>query len=170
MSVRDTVRLVYASELRDLLSATEQFAELTRVMRESGRDRMLRELLAQCGADQLAHQEALASLLREADPRAPRAPSEGMRWLVRDVVRRLRGAAHHGGEALDLEILSQYQRLSGHHLSRVGTAAAYAEGLRKATHATTLANMMIDISNGESEAKRLALALEPGDAEASPQD
>jgi hypothetical protein len=137
-------------------------------MRESGGDRMLRELLGQCGADQLAHQEALASLLREAYPRAPLAPSEGMRGLVRDVVRGLRVAARAGGESLDLAILSQYQRLSRHHLSRVGTAAAYAEGLRMATHVATLANIMIDISNGESEAKRLALEREA--AEASPRD
>jgi hypothetical protein len=164
MSAQDGDPSIYASELRALMSATEQFAEVTRVMHERGHDRMVRELLTHCGADHLAHQEALTTLLREADPRTPLESCEGMQWLVRDVVRRLEKAAHHGGAALDLAILSQYQRLSRYHLSRVGTAANYAGGLRKTAHAAQLAHILADLSNEESQAKRLALALRPGAA------
>jgi hypothetical protein len=162
MSAQDGDPSVYAAELRALMSGTEQFAEVTRVMHERGHDHMLRELLTHCGAEHLAHQEALTTLLREADSRTPFEPCEGMRWLVRDVVRRLERAAHHGGEALDLAILSQYQRLSRYHLSRVGTAANYASGLRKTAHVAQLAHILADLSNEESQARRLALALRPG--------
>jgi ferritin-like metal-binding protein YciE len=169
MSAGDTVQALYSSELRDLLSATEQFCFVTKLMAERGQDSRLREIMGRCVIESTAHAEVLKHLVREADPRSPWEPCQGMQWLVKDAIRQVKHAAHHDGSTLDQEILAQYQRLSHYHVARVGTAASYAKGLQRAAHATQLTHILADINEEELQARQLSHALGPGVPRAMPQ-
>jgi ferritin-like metal-binding protein YciE len=159
MNQRDSVRALYASELRDLRSATEQFSALARSMRDGCHDADVRQLLAHAASRSLAHADVLKTLASEADPRSPCEPCQGMRWLVIDAVRQVRRASHHGEVSGDREMLNQYQRLSHYHLARLGTAASYARGLSRAEHANELVRIVADINEEELHAQQLSLAL-----------
>jgi ferritin-like metal-binding protein YciE len=152
----ESLKDVYADELKDLWSANDQMAKVVKVMSDKATDKDLKRMLVQSVADITKHAETLKGLLVDADEDARTEHCKGMEGLVKEATLHITKEAPESSQLLDIVILAQYQRMSHYGLAGFGTAAAYAEALDMEEHGTKINKIVADIRKGDKYASTLA--------------
>jgi ferritin-like metal-binding protein YciE len=151
---------IYASELQDLWSANDQMTKIVKVMKERAHDPKLKQTLEKSVSAIEQHAETLKSLLEAADAPVKMDHCRGMEGLVKEATKHITQDAPSSANLLDIEIISQYQRMSHYGLAGFGTAAAYAKALRRKDDVSQLTHIVADIYKGDEYASRLAEKVE----------
>jgi ferritin-like metal-binding protein YciE len=151
---------IYADELKDLWSANHQMTKIVKVMGEKAHDPKLKQALEKSVVGINKHTDTLKSLLMGAGEKAEREHCKGMEGLVREASEHVTSEAPKSGELLDIVIISQYQRMSHYGLAGFGTAAAYAKALGMKDHLTKQTQIVTEIYKGDDYATSLAEKVE----------
>jgi ferritin-like metal-binding protein YciE len=151
---------VYADEMKDLWSANHQMTKIMKIMSEKAHDPKLKQALENSIVGINKHADTLKSLLTGAGEKAERQHCKGMEGLVNEASKHMTNEAPKGGELLDVVIISQYQRMSHYGLAGFGTAAAYAKALGMKDHVTKLTQIVAEIYKGDEYATSLAEKVE----------
>jgi ferritin-like metal-binding protein YciE len=157
----------YATELKDLWSANDQMAKVVKVMSTRAHDPKLKQTLEKSVTGITQHADTLKQLLKETKATLEREHCRGMEGLVKEATKHIADEAPDDADLLDIEIISQYQRMSHYGLAGFGTAAAYAKALRKGDHLTKLEQIVEDIYHGDDYASKLAERVEAAAAQAA---
>ena len=156
MSAPDTLKDVYADELKDLWSANDQMRKALATIAEKAHDARLKSNLQSSVGGIQKHSDTLRSLLEQAGEEATPEHCRGMEGLVREALKHTGDEAPADGELLDLVIVSQYQRMCHYGIAGFGTAAAYAQALGMTEQSSTLKAMVSDIYKSDEYASTLA--------------
>jgi len=160
MAKTQTLTDIYATELKDLWSANEQMAKAVKVMGEKAHDPKLKQTLEKSVTSIERHAETLKMLLKESGLKEEKEHCKGMEGLVKEATKHVTQESVADPDLLDIEIISQYQRMSHYGLAGFGTAAAYAKALQKKEHAAKLTQIVADIYKGDDYASKLAERVE----------
>jgi ferritin-like metal-binding protein YciE len=160
MAASESLKDIYADEMKDLLSANNQMTKVVKVMSEKAHDPKLKQTLEQSISGINKHAEMLKALLTEAGEKAETEHCKGMEGLVKEATKHITKEAPKDGELLDIVIIAQYQRMSHYGLAGFGTAAAYAKALGMKDHHTKLTGIVAAIYKGDEYATKLATATE----------
>ena len=152
----ESLKDVYADELKDLWSANDQMAKVVKVMAEKSTDKALKSTLTKSIDDISKHAEAIKTLLLDADEEAEMEHCKGMEGLVKEATKHITKEAPESGELLDIVIIAQYQRMSHYGLAGFGTAAAYAKALGMDKHSAKIDKIVGEIHKGDKYASTLA--------------
>lgn len=152
----ESLKDVYADELKDLWSANDQMATVVKTMAEKATDKELKQTLSKSVTDIKKHAEAIKQLLVDADEEADSEHCKGMEGLVKEATKHITKEAPDSAQLLDIVIVAQYQRMSHYGLAGFGTATAYAKALGMTAHATKLEKIVMDIKKGDKYASTLA--------------
>lgn len=152
----ETLKDVYADELKDLWSANDQMSKVVEVMSGKATDKGLKTILTKSMADIAKHAEAIKALLLDADEDAEMEHCKGMDGLVKEAMKHITKEAPDSPKLLDIVIIAQYQRMSHYGLAGFGTAAAYAKALDMKEHTAKLHKIVTDIQKGDHYASTLA--------------
>ena len=156
MSGSESLKDVYADELKDLWSANDQMSKVVKVMAGKAHDPKLKQALEKSLTGIKKHAETLKALLTHSGEEAQMEYCKGMEGLVKEATKHVTQEAPSDGQLLDVVIIAQYQRMSHYGLAGFGTAAAYAKALGKKDSATKLSSIVSDIHKGDDFASRLA--------------
>jgi ferritin-like metal-binding protein YciE len=156
---------VYESELKDLWSANDQMVKVVKVMSTKAHDPNLKQTLEKSVTGITQHADTLKQLLKDTQSKLAKEHCRGMEGLVKEATKHITDDAPADADLLDIEIISQYQRMSHYGLAGFGTAAAYAKALQKKDHVNKLEQIVEDIYRGDDYASQLAKRVE---AAASP--
>jgi ferritin-like metal-binding protein YciE len=160
METRESLKDIYADEMRDLWSANDQMAKVVKVMSGIAHDPKLKQALEKSITDINKHAETLKSLLTDVGEKVEMEHCKGMAGLVKEATKHLTKEAPQDRELLDIVIIAQYQRMSHYGLAGFGTAAAYAKALGKKDHDTKLTGIVSAIYKGDEYATALAAKTE----------
>jgi ferritin-like metal-binding protein YciE len=152
----ESLRDVYADELRDLWSANDQMAKVVKVMAEKATDKGLKSALTKSIDGIHQHAAAIKALLLDADEDAESEHCKGMEGLVKEATKHITTESPESTELLDIVIIAQYQRMSHYGLAGFGTAAAYAKALGLNEHSAKIDRIVADIHKGDKYASTLA--------------
>ncbi len=156
MSAPESLKDVYADELKDLWSANDQMRRALGTIAGKVHDTQLKSNLeASIGGIQ-KHSDTLKSLLEEAGEEAEPEHCKGMEGLVKEALKHTTKEAPKDGELLDIVIVSQYQRMCHYGIAGFGSAAAYAKALGMTEQSKTLKAMISDIYKADEYATALA--------------
>jgi ferritin-like metal-binding protein YciE len=158
---------IYANELKDLWSANDQMAKVVQLMSAKAHDAKLKQILAKSVTAIEQHAATIKELLKETRAKTQPEHCKGMEGLVKEATKHITEEAPENGDLLDIEIISQYQRMSHYGLAGFGTAAAYAKALRKKDHVMKLAQIVANIYQGDDYASKLAERVEAAVAQAA---
>lgn len=158
---------VYATELQDLWSANDQMTKVVKMMSTKAHDPKLKQTLERSVSGITQHADTLKQLLGEIDPKVGKQHCRGMEGLVQEATKHVGEEAPADADLLDVEIISQYQRMSHYGLAGFGTAAAYAKALRKQEHVAKLEKIVGEIYQGDQYASELAERVEAAAAKAA---
>lgn len=162
-----TLTDVYAGELQDLWSANDQMTKVVKMMSGKAHDVKLKKTLEKSVSGITQHADTLKQLLKEIDSKLGKEHCKGMEGLVKEATKHVGEEAPGDADLLDIEIISQYQRMSHYGLAGFGTATAYAHALQKKDHVTKLAKIVADIYQGDEYASKLAERVEAAAAKAA---
>jgi ferritin-like metal-binding protein YciE len=152
----ESLKDVYADELKDLWSANDQMSKVVKTMSEKASDKNLKKMLEKSITDITQHASTIKALLVDAGEEAETEHCKGMEGLVKEATKHITKEAPDSEELLDIVIISQYQRMSHYGLAGFGTAAAYAKALKMSSHSTKIAKIVADIKKGDDYASKLA--------------
>ena len=167
MASSESLKDIYADEMKDLWSANDQMVKVVKVMSEKAHDAKLKQALEKSIAGINKHATTLKSLLADAGEEAEKEHCKGMEGLVKEATKHITKEAPPEGELLDLVIIAQYQRMSHYGLAGFGTAAAYAKALGMKDHQSKLTNIVADIYKGDEYTSTLATKAETAAAKAA---
>jgi ferritin-like metal-binding protein YciE len=156
MATSESLKDIYADEMKDLWSANNQMTKVVKIMSEKAHDTKLKQALEKSITGINKHAEMLKSLLTESGEKAETEHCKGMEGLVDEATKHITKDAPKDGELLDIVIIAQYQRMSHYGLAGFGTAAAYANALGMKDHYTKLTGIVTDIYHGDEYATKLA--------------
>ncbi len=159
MSGPDTLKEVYADEMKDLWSANEQMTKVIKQMAEKAHDPKLKELLTESTSGIAKHSETLKGLISSADGDVHPEHCKGMEGLVKEATKHITEEAPDSGDLLDVTIIAQYQRMSHYGIAGFGTAAAYAKALGKTGDADQLKSIVADVYKADKYASTLSEKL-----------
>lgn len=146
-----SLKELYTADMRDLCSANDQMQKIVQAFGDKASDPKLKQLFEKSVAGISQHTQALRTMM-DADSDSP---CPGMQGLVQE-------ATQHALESdlppqlRDLEMISQYQRMSHYGLAGFGTVAAYAEALGMREEASKLKSIVSDIYKADEYASSLA--------------
>ncbi len=160
MASNESLKEVYADEIRDLWSANDQMTKVVKVMSEKASDPKLKQALEKSVGGIKAHTETLKKLLTDSKQEAEPEHCKGMEGLVKEATKHLGQEAPKDHSLLDIVIIAQYQRMSHYGLAGFGTAAAYAKALGLQEHVTKLNHIVKDIYSGDEYISKLAQKAE----------
>jgi len=152
----ESLKDVYADELKDLWSANDQMANVVKIMAEKASDKGLKSTLTKSIDGINKHAESIKKLLEDADEDAEMEHCKGMEGLVKEATKHITKEAPESPELLDIVIIAQYQRMSHYGLAGFGTAAAYAKALGMDKHSAKLEKIVNEIYKGDKYASTLA--------------
>ena len=155
MSAPNSLKDVYADEMKDLWSANDQMTRVVQTMAEHAHDSKLKKMLQESVTGIRTHADALKTLIGEAGAEVAKEHCLGMEGLVREAVKHTVKEASEDAELHDISIISQYQRMSHYGIAGFGTAAAYASALGMDEHAKKLKAIVSDIYGGDGYASEL---------------
>ncbi len=155
MSTPESLKDVFADEIKDLWSANEQMAKSVKAMAGRAHDPKLKDALQSSYEGINKHAETLKTLLEQTDEEAKPERCKGMAGLVAEAEKHTGQEAPKDGELLDIVILSQYQRMCHYGISGFGTAAHYAKALGMKDHEATLKSLVADIYKADEYATKL---------------
>ncbi len=156
MSAPESLKDVYADELKDLWSANDQMRRALGTIAEKVHDTELRSNLQSSIGGIQKHSDTLKSLLEEAGEEAEPEHCKGMEGLVKEALKHTTKEAPEDGELLDIVVVSQYQRMCHYGIAGFGTAATYAKALGMTEQSATLKAMVSDIYKADEYATALA--------------
>lgn len=152
----ESLKDVYADELKDLWSANDQMAKVVKVMAEKATDTDLKTTLTKSISDITKHADTIKALLEDAAEESEMEHCKGMEGLVKEATKHVTKEAPESPELLDIVIIAQYQRMSHYGLAGFGTAAAYAKALGMEKHSAKIEKIVADIHKGDKYASTLA--------------
>jgi ferritin-like metal-binding protein YciE len=150
-----TLKDLYTADLRDLWSANDQMQQVVQQFTEKASHPKLRQLFEQSVTGIAKHTQKLRQM-SEASTDSICKAMEGMvaeanqHALKSDLPPALR----------DLEMITQYQRMSHYGMAGFGTVAAYAEALGLQDQASQLKSIVADIYKADEYATTLAEAAQ----------
>ena len=150
-----SLKEVYAEEMKDLWSANDQMTRAVQAMAGKASDPKLKRTLEQSVEGIGKHRDTLKALLQEAGAEVAKEHCQGMEGLVREAQKHTGDEAPTSPELLDVEIISQYQRMSHYGIAGFGTATAYAEALGMPEHVGRLKAIVSDIYKADEYASAL---------------
>jgi ferritin-like metal-binding protein YciE len=156
MSAPETLKDIYADEIKDLWSANDQMARALTEIAPKTHDPKLKETLEKSIQGINKHAETIKTLLEKAGEEVEKEHCKGMEGLVREAIKHTTKEAPKDGELLDIVILSQYQRMSHYGIAGFGAAASYATALGLSDHATKLQKIVSDIYKADEYATKIA--------------
>ncbi len=159
MSAPESLKDVYADEMKDLWSANDQMTRVVKTMASKAHDPKLKEMLETSVSGIDKHSELLKSLIQEAGGEVEKEHCKGMEGLVKEALKHTTKEAPENGELLDVTIIAQYQRMSHYGLAGFGTAEAYASALGMEDHVGKLKGIVADIYKGDKYASKLGEKL-----------
>ena len=155
MSAPQSLKDVYADELKDLWSANDQMARCVGAMAEKVHDPKLKKNLEASVTGINKHVETLKGLLEKAGETVKKEHCKGMDGLVREATKHTTTEASEDGDLLDIVIISQYQRMCHYGLAGFGTAASYAKALKMKDDEAALNTIVSDIYKADEYASEL---------------
>jgi ferritin-like metal-binding protein YciE len=156
MAANETLKDVYASEIKDLWSANNQMTKVVKAMSDKAHDPKLKQALEKSLSGIKTHTDTLKTLLSGADEKVESEHCKGMEGLAAEATKHITKEAPKDGALLDIVIISQYQRMSHYGLAGFGTAAAYAKALGMHEDLTKLNRIVKDIYSGDEFVSKLA--------------
>ena len=111
MPVPNSLKDVYADEVKDLWSANEQMKNVLGKLTSQASDAKLQGYLKESVAGIEKHNQTLKSLLQEAGEKVETEHCKGMEGLVKEALKHSVEEAPKDGELRDIVIISQYQRM-----------------------------------------------------------
>jgi len=156
----ESLKDVYADELKDLWSANDQMAKVVKVMADKATDKGLKGILAKSVDGITKHAEAIKALLLDADEDVEMEHCKGMEGLVKEATKHITKEAPASEQLLDIVIIAQYQRMSHYGLAGFGTAGAYANALGLEKHSEKIDKIVSDIHKGDKYASAIAKQAE----------
>jgi len=165
MASNESLKDVYADEIRDLWSANDQMTKVVKVMSEKASDPKLKQALDKSLVGIKAHTETLKKLLTDSKEDAEPEHCKGMEGLAKEATKHINQEAPKDPSLLDIVIIAQYQRMSHYGLAGFGTAAAYAKALGLQEHVTKLNHIVKDIYSGDEFVSKLAQKTEAAAAQ-----
>jgi ferritin-like metal-binding protein YciE len=166
MASHESLKDVYADEIKDLWSANDQMSQVVKVMGEKAHDPKLKQTLEKSLAGIKSHTTTIKSLLTDANVEAEPEHCKGMEGLVKEATKHIVKDAPKDGALLDIVIISQYQRMSHYGMAGFGTAAAYAKALGMKEHVGKLERIVKDIYSADEYVSKLAEKSEAAAAHA----
>lgn len=145
MSAPDSLKEVYADEMKDLWSANDQMSRAITTLTGKVHDPKLKQHLTESVSGIKKHNETLKTLLQEAGAEVEKEHCMGMEGLVKEALKHGVKEAPEDGELLDIAIIAQYQRMCHYGLAGFGSAATYANALGMKEHVTQLKAIVSDI-------------------------
>lgn len=160
MSNPDSLKAMYADEMKDLWSANDQMARAVQKMAAKAHDPELKKTLESSVRGIDIHRDTLKSLLAEAGADVAKEHCRGMEGLVGEALKHTIEEAPTNEDLCDIEILAQYQRMSHYGIAGFGTAASYASALKMKDHEKKLKAIVSDIYKADEYASKLAVKAE----------
>ena len=164
MAAAESLKELYAEEMKDLWSANDQMVRAVQAMAAKAHDPQLRTTLGESVTGIQKHSTSLQSLIKEAGGEVEPDLCRGMEGLVREALKHTSDGAPADGALLDIEIIAQYQRMSHYGIAGFGSAAAYASALGMKQHVEKLKSIVSDIYKADTYATTLsekAMAIAP---------
>lgn len=149
MPETETLKDVYADEIKDLWSANEQMSKALTKLSGEAHDPKLKSYLSESIQGIGRHNETIKSLLSEAGEAVEMEHCKGMEGLVREALKHGVKEAPDDEELHDLQIIAQYQRMSHYGIAGFGTAAAYATALGMREHVSKLHEIVGEIRKAD---------------------
>ncbi len=156
MSSPESLKDIYADEIKDLWSANDQMAKSVKAMAGRVHDAKLKQTLESSYEGINKHADTLKGLLEKNDEEAKPEKCMGMAGLTSEAEKHTAKEAPEDGELLDIIVLSQYQRMCHYGISGFGTAATYAKALGKKDDEKILKSIVADIYQADEYATKLA--------------
>jgi ferritin-like metal-binding protein YciE len=156
----DTLKDIYADEMKDLWSANDQMAAAVKDLAAEAHDDKLRQTLEASVTGIEKHAAILKTLLGKANESQHPEHCKGMSGLVKEAKKHTSSDSPKQDELMDLVIIAQYQRMSHYGIAGFGTAAAYAKALGKTDDAAKLKQIVSEIYKGDEYASTLAQKAE----------
>ena len=155
MSAPESLKDVYADEVKDLWSANEQMSRVLATLAEQAHDPKLKSFLGESVAGIGRHNETLKELLADAGEEVETEHCKGMEGLVKEALKHGVKEAPEDGELRDIVLIAQYQRMSHYGITGFGSAAAYAKALGMKPHETKLKGIVSDIYKADEAATQM---------------
>lgn len=156
MSTPETLKDIYADELKDLWSANDQMASVLQEIAGTASDEKLKKTLQSSVEGIKKHAASLKNLLDEADEEVKPERCAGMAGLVNEAKKHAITEAPENKELQDIVILAQYQRMCHYGIAGFGAAAAYAKALGMKEHAAALQEIVSDIYKADEYASKFS--------------
>ena|ERR1700712_341372 len=160
MSAPENLLDVYVDELRDLWSANDQMQACLQKLVDEASDEKLRTALEESVDGIGEHTEKLKMLVEANGGETEKEHCRGMEGLVKEAHKHVIEDGSDDENLVDIEIISQYQRMSHYGLAGFGTAAAYARALGLEDDETMLSSIVEDIYKADEMTSLLAERLE----------
>ena len=144
MSAPDSLKDVYADEVKDLWSANDQMIKALTTLNEGVHDTKLKQHFTTSLDGIGKHNEVLKTLLQ---------------GLCKEALKHGVKEAPEDGELKDIVIVSQYQRMCHYGITGFGSAAAYAKALGMKDHVTKLQGIVGDIYGADELTSQMAEKL-----------
>ena len=159
MPAPESLKDVYTDEMKDLWSANDQMSQVITMMAGKAHDPKLKQMLETSVSGINKHSTMLQSLIKEAGGEVEKEHCKGMEGLVKEALKHVVKEAPSDGDLADIEIISQYQRMSHYGIAGFGTAGAYADALGMKEHVGKLKTIVSDIYKSDEYASALGEKL-----------
>ncbi len=155
MPAPESLKEVYADEMKDLWSANDQMTRAVTTMAGKAHDPKLKQTLEESVAGITKHSDALKAMLAETGEEVEKEHCKGMEGLVKEALKHTTKEAPKDGDLLDVTIIAQYQRMSHYGIAGFGCAAAYANALGMKEHVGKLKGIVAEIYKADQYASKL---------------
>lgn len=159
MPAPDSLKEIYADEMKDLWSANDQMTKAVQTLAGKAHDPKLKSLLEESTTGIAAHTETLKGLLEATGEEAEPEHCKGMEGLVKEALKHGVKEAPEDGELHDIVLIAQYQRMSHYGVTGFGSAAAYANALGRKDDAKKLKGIVSDIYKADEYTSKLGEKL-----------
>jgi ferritin-like metal-binding protein YciE len=160
MSAPETLKDVYADEIKDLWSANDQMAKAVTKMAAKAHDPKLKKTLESSIEGINGHAKIIKDLLKDLKEEVEPEHCKGMEGLVSEATKHTTKEAPADQELLDIVIISQYQRMCHYGIAGFGAASSYAKALHLQEHDKKLSAIVGDIYQADEYASTLAQKAE----------
>lgn len=155
MSAPESLKELYADEMKDLWSANDQMTRAVTTLAGLAHDPALKQSLEESVGGINKHTATLKSLIEDVSDEVEPELCRGMEGLVREALKHGKKEAPEIPELHDIAIISQYQRMSHYGIAGFGSAAAYANALGMKEHVSKLKEIVADIYKADEYASKL---------------
>ncbi len=145
MSAPESLKDVYADEIKDLWSANDQMVKALTTLNKEVHDPKLKKHFDESLKGIQKHNETLKSLLKDAGEEVEKEHCKGMEGLCKEALKHGVEEAPKDGDLHDIVIVGQYQRMCHYGITGFGSVAALATALGMKDAETKLKGIVSDI-------------------------